>query len=191
MDARTLHIFSPFDTSRLFTPSQSCGKKQQSEIGDASHMVAYKHINDVGLAHCDPSGIVFLPRYYEMIHIVVENWFDEALDWPMGQMQGNDRAGLPFVNVETSFPSPSRLGDRLTWRLNVLDIGRSSMKLSITAQCGIDTRVRCTASVVLSDLGVLHARRWPDQIRARAEEFLGEPGMREAIAPSRACSGPR
>lgn len=135
-------------------------------------MPAYKYIHDVGLGHCEPSGIVFLPRYFEMIHSVVENWFDEALDWPLAQIQGSDRAGLPFVGIETAFPSPCRLGDRLTWRLTVTDIGRTSIALLLTAQCGGDVRVRCKATLVLSDLGALKARRWPEQVRSRAEEFL-------------------
>ncbi|MFZ5961625.1 acyl-CoA thioesterase [Thalassococcus sp. BH17M4-6] len=152
-------------------------------------MAAYKYINEVGLAHCDAAGIVFLPRYYEMIHAVIENWFEEALDWPMGQMLGSDRLAVPLVDVATSFPSASRLGDRLTWRLVVTGIGKSSMSLRITAQCDGDLRVDCTATLVLSEVGVMRTRRWPDAIRAGAEEFLSAASGHSAPEPASAAQG--
>ena len=77
-------------------------------------MSAYTYVHDVMLRDCEPSGIVFLPRYFEMVHTVIENWLDEALDWPMSQIQGSDGLSLPFVNISADFPAPSRLGDRLT-----------------------------------------------------------------------------
>ncbi|MBU9698933.1 hypothetical protein GU927_013865 [Rhodobacteraceae bacterium HSP-20] len=30
---------------------------------------------------CDPAGIVFYPRYFEMMNSVIENFFREALDY--------------------------------------------------------------------------------------------------------------
>lgn len=135
-------------------------------------MPAYEHLHDVGLHHCDPSGIVFLPRYYEMIHEVIENWFEEALDWPMGQLHGANRLSLPLVSVDTHFPAPSRLGDRLRWRLTVREVGRTSMKLRLTALCAGDERVRCSATLILSEQGAMQPRRWPDRVRALAEDYF-------------------
>ena len=33
----------------------------------------------VQFAHCDPAGIVFYARYFEIINEVVEDWFEDAL----------------------------------------------------------------------------------------------------------------
>lgn len=99
-------------------------------------MPAYHYVHDVMLRDCEPSGIVFLPRYFEMVHTVIENWLDEALDWPMSQIQGSDGLSLPFVNISAEFPSPSRLGDRLTWRLSVRELRRSSIWLELTGTTG-------------------------------------------------------
>ncbi|GGE38266.1 hotdog family protein [Actibacterium pelagium] len=32
--------------------------------------------------HCDPAGIVFYPRYFEMINDAVEAMFSNLLGWP-------------------------------------------------------------------------------------------------------------
>ena len=44
----------------------------------------------VRFEHCDPAGIVFYPRYFEMINGTVEDWFEED---------------LAKIEMETVFPS--------------------------------------------------------------------------------------
>lgn len=139
-------------------------------------MPAYKYVHDVMLQHCEPSGIVFLPRYFEMIHAVIENWLDEALDWPMSQIHGSDGLSLPFVNLSAEFPAPSRLGDRLTWRLSVREIRRSSMWLEIVGTTGAEIRVSVTGTLVLTEAMALRTRRWPSVIEERVKDFLVAPG---------------
>jgi 4-hydroxybenzoyl-CoA thioesterase len=135
-------------------------------------MPAYKFVHDVMLRHCEPSGIVFLPRYFEMVHTVIENWLDEALDWPMSQIQGSDGLSLPFVNLTAEFPAPSRLGDRLTWRLSVREIRRSSMWIEVVGTTGAETRVSVTGTLVLTEAMALRTRRWPSIIEERVKEYL-------------------
>ena len=135
-------------------------------------MPAYKYVHDVMLRDCEPSGIVFLPRYFDMVHTVIENWLDEALDWPMSQLQGSDGLSLPFVDIRAEFPAPSRLGDRLTWRLAVRDIGRSSMWLDIVGTTGAETRASITGTLVLTEALALRTRRWPDQMTERLKDYL-------------------
>ena len=36
--------------------------------------------------HCDPAGIVFYPRYVEMLNDVVEHWFQHALGCSFAQL---------------------------------------------------------------------------------------------------------
>ncbi|WP_292294426.1 hotdog domain-containing protein [Marivita sp.] len=138
-------------------------------------MSAYTYVHDVMLRDCEPSGIVFLPRYFEMVHTVIENWLDEALDWPMSQIQGSDGLSLPFVNISADFPAPSRLGDRLTWRLVVREVRRSSMWLELTGTTGAETRVTVTGTLVLSEAVALRTRRWPDAITERVRDYLVAP----------------
>jgi 4-hydroxybenzoyl-CoA thioesterase len=127
------------------------------------------------LRDCEPSGIVFLPRYFDMVHTVIENWLDEALDWPMSQVQGSDGLSLPFVNISAEFPAPSRLGDRLIWRLSVREMGRSSIWLELSATTGAERRVSITGTLVLSEAVALRTRRWPDAIAERVKDYMVAP----------------
>jgi len=127
------------------------------------------------LRDCEPSGIVFLPRYFDMVHTVIENWLDEALDWPMSQIQGSDGLSLPFVNISAEFPAPSRLGDRLIWRLSVRELGRSSIWLELSATTGAERRVSITGTLVLSEAVALRTRRWPDAIAERVKDYMIAP----------------
>ncbi|PRY75112.1 acyl-CoA thioesterase [Marivita geojedonensis] len=138
-------------------------------------MPTYTYVHDVMLRDCEPSGIVFLPRYFDMVHTVIENWLDEALDWPMSQIQGSDGLSVPFVNISADFPAPSRLGDRLTWRLAVREMRRSSMWLELTGTTGAETRVEVTGTLVLSEAVALRTRRWPDAITERVKDYLVAP----------------
>jgi len=82
--------------------------------------------------HCDPAGIVFYPRYLEMVNALVEQWFEEALGVSFAEKMAR-REGLPAAYVAVSFIAPSYLGDLLELRLSVVRVGRSSLSLRITA----------------------------------------------------------
>ena len=47
--------------------------------------------------HCDPAGIVFFPRYFEMINDCVEEFFAEMLDWPFETLLKTN--GVPTVAI--------------------------------------------------------------------------------------------
>lgn len=148
-------------------------------------MTVFQTSMDVQMKHCDAAGIVFLPRYFEMVHTVIEHWFDEALDWPMSQILGNGGLSIPLRQVQAEFPTPSRLGDVLNWRLEVTKIGATSMDLGITAATprGGDHHMRCSGQLVLVETGVMRVRNWPSAVRARAESYLVKSPAGSATAP--------
>lgn len=135
-------------------------------------MTSYKTHLQVLSQHCDATGIVHFPRYSEMAHEVIERWFDEALDWSFARMHGGEDLGTPIVRCESEFPAASRLGDHLVWRLQVSAIGRSSIDIMLAATCGGERRVDMMVTMVLSDIGVIQPRAWPDEIRARVADYL-------------------
>ncbi|SFP94241.1 acyl-CoA thioesterase [Tranquillimonas alkanivorans] len=136
-------------------------------------MAAYTHRNAVMFQHCDPAGIVFYPRYYEMINAAIEHFFDEALDWPWRIMHGQERLGVPMGRITTDFQAPSRLGDWLDWSLDIRRVGGASLDLDIraTGEDGV-LRVTAEATLVLVDLDRMKSRRWPDDKRARLQSFM-------------------
>ena len=44
--------------------------------------MAFTYPHKVLFRHCDPAGIVFYPRYFEMMNDTVEAFFGTALDAP-------------------------------------------------------------------------------------------------------------
>jgi 4-hydroxybenzoyl-CoA thioesterase len=138
-------------------------------------MSSYKTHLQVLSQHCDATGIVHFPRYSEMAHEVIERWFDEMLDWSFARMQGGEDLATPVVRSEAEFPAASRLGDHLVWRLQVASMGRSSMDLMLAATSGGERRVDMMITVVLSDIGVIRPRAWPDELRARVTDYLTQP----------------
>jgi len=55
---------------------------------------AYTYEEKVVFRHCDPAGIVFFPRYFEMINDCVESFFSEVLDWPFEVTMGEDSQSI-------------------------------------------------------------------------------------------------
>lgn len=89
----------------------------------------------VRFQHCDPAGIVFYPRYYEMFHQVIEDWFANALNKSHPELINND-IGIPLVHAKCDFLSSSHIGDIVTFNLILKEIGRSSFTLQISGKVG-------------------------------------------------------
>ena len=124
--------------------------------------------------HCDPAGIVFYPRYFEMINSVVENFFADVVGRSFAQMHfGGAQNGVPTVRIEANFASPSRLGETVEFALEVVRVGTSSLALTITASHMAKHRLRADLTVVWID----HARAapWPADMRANLLDFQEHP----------------
>ncbi|SAK93695.1 acyl-CoA thioesterase [Caballeronia ptereochthonis] len=106
----------------------------------------------VRFQHCDPAGIVFYPQYFVLFHEVLEDWFNDGLGVDYARFIGAEHLGIPTVSIHADFVAPSKHGDTLRFGLRVLDIGRSSVKLGITACVGAELRARVEQTVVLFSL---------------------------------------
>lgn len=135
-------------------------------------MKPFTVIQKIRFQHCDPAGIVFYPRYFELINATIEDWFDEQLALPFHTMHGPDAHGVPTVAIEISFSAPSRLGDRVAFALTPLRIGRSSLDLSIEARCGDELRFALKSTLVHIALASGRPEPWPPAARARIEEQM-------------------
>lgn len=118
--------------------------------------------------HCDPAGIVFFPRYFEMMNDCVEAFFAEALGAPFEKVLVTH--GLPTAGIETQFKAPSFHGNLLRLELSVLNVGKTSFKYRMTAQCGDELRFETSATLV----HVTHAGKphpWPEDLRTKLAEY--------------------
>ncbi|MEM1274136.1 MAG: thioesterase family protein [Pseudomonadota bacterium] len=113
--------------------------------------------------HCDPAGIVFFPRFFEMANDTVEAYF-AAL--------GHDFAGLhnanavPTAAISATFHAPARLGDVLTLALTLIKLGRTSLAYRIASAA-----FTVEATLVHTD-DTLRPTPWPDALRAKLSQDL-------------------
>ncbi|MFN3971613.1 MAG: acyl-CoA thioesterase [Gemmobacter sp.] len=120
--------------------------------------------------HCDPAGIVFYPRYFEMTNSLVENFCAEVLHDPFARQMAEGRA-IPTVRIEIDFRAASRLGERVAFHLDVQRIGGASVTFAIRADCGGERRLEGQLTLVRLGPGG-RPDRWPDDIRARLATHL-------------------
>lgn len=146
----------------------------RGEAGDGRAMT-FRHAIPVMFQHCDPAGIVFYPRYFEMLNAVVETFFADAIGWSFRRMHVEERLGVPMGRLATEFHAASRLGDLLDWTLAVARVGGASCDLSLAASCDGEARVTAEGTIVLVDLDRMASRRWPDERRAALERWKARP----------------
>lgn len=126
----------------------------------------------IRFTHCDPAGIVFYPRYFEMFNDLVEDWCREGLQFPFPELINHQGWGIPTVHLEVDFVAPSTFGEVLTATLTVRSIGTSSIGLEIQLLGKQDDiRVRGTVVLVLIDRKTKKAIPLPEDLRARILEF--------------------
>lgn len=119
--------------------------------------------------HCDPAGIVFFPRYFEMLNDIVEEYFDSVLNYSFNDIVPDN--GVPTAQMTATFSVPSRLGDILTITLNVTDIGRSSLKLSFETHCDDELRFSANSVIVFVDSNG-KSTPWPDSLRQALQTHI-------------------
>lgn len=119
----------------------------------------------VRFAHVDPAGIVFYPRYFEMLNAAVEDYFETAIGVSFAEMHRARRLGVPTVKLEVDFRTPSRLGERLDFALAVDQVGRSSAHLRCTVRCGEVERFVARVVLVCMDLDASASVPWPEDLR--------------------------
>jgi 4-hydroxybenzoyl-CoA thioesterase len=132
--------------------------------------IVFEREQTVRFGHCDPAGIVYYPRYFEMLNELVEDWFAHGLGLPFAQMIGERRLGMPTARLDTRFKRISRLGDGLRQRIRVERIGGSSIALAVTFD-GDDgeCRVEFDQLLVCTSLETHRSQPLPADLRAALE----------------------
>ncbi|NOR62223.1 MAG: acyl-CoA thioesterase [Rhodobacteraceae bacterium] len=126
---------------------------------------------DILFKHCDPAGIVFFPRYFEMINDCVEAFFGQELGCSFVDI--HKFGGIPTAEISAKFSAPSRHGDRLEIRLKCTKIGNASVGLVFDAICGDELRFAAKSALVfVSKEG--KPQRLPTALRAALETFRGD-----------------
>lgn len=141
--------------------------------------MAYSRDIRIEFNHCDPAGIVFYPRYFEMTNSVVENFFRDVLDYPFERISMAEGCGVPTVHIECDFRAPSELGEVVTFTLEVAKLGRASVQFRVTAHRGGEMRLTVALTLVWVNAEG-RAESWPPAIRAGLEAARGKTTLEAA-----------
>lgn len=131
--------------------------------------MAYVSRQPVRFAHVDAAGIVFYPRYLEMLNAAVEDYFAEVLRTDFRVMHVDRGIGVPTVRLDCEFARPSRLGDQLDFALTIEQVGRSSAGIAATVSCSSETRLTIRLTIVCMMLSTGRPIAWPDDLRPVVE----------------------
>jgi 4-hydroxybenzoyl-CoA thioesterase len=133
---------------------------------------AYRKKVLVRFSDCDPAGIVFYPKYFEMLNNLIEDWCRDELRFSFNEIITDRGWGLPTVHLETDFHAPSTFGEALEATLRLRNLGTTSIALEFTLR-GMDgvLRVGCKAVLVLIDRSTTRAIPFPSDVRERLASF--------------------
>ena len=127
--------------------------------------------------HVDYAGIVFYPRFLEMLNDLVEDWFKEALGRPFYEM--HDTHGIPTVDLKVQFKNPARLGQVLTKKLWVMNLGFASVLCGFefvdeTGKTTLSGAVTLVNVAFSEDRQEIKAEPFSDEIKTKITKYLAK-----------------
>ena len=137
-------------------------------------MAVFETEIQVGFEHTDIAGVVYYPRYFEMLSKVMERWFQGPLGCNYRQIHQIEKRGIPLVEVHCRFPKPSFLSDMLRFRLEVTKLGRRSVSMHVEACCGDEQRLVADMVIVHTQLHQdgMRSQDIPADLAARMQEYV-------------------
>lgn len=120
---------------------------------------------------CDISGTAYYPSYLNILNGVNEEFWT-VIGFPWHEIIWKERWGTPTVHISCDFSKPSLFGETLTFNLDVIKIGRSSLTIEHAVYCGEELRWTSRQVLAASDLDKHTSMPWPDAVRAKLESFL-------------------
>jgi 4-hydroxybenzoyl-CoA thioesterase len=113
--------------------------------------------------HIDYAGIVFYPRFLEMLNDLVEDWFEEALNRPFSKM--HETNGIPTVDLKVQFKNAARIGETLSKKLWVAELKSSSIV------CGFQFTNQDDKTVLEGEVTLVNVKIQEDRQSIKAEPF--------------------
>ena len=122
---------------------------------------------------CDPAGIIFYPRYFEIFDTSTTMLFERVLGMnKVDYLKAFDFAGHPVVEARARFRQPTRFGDDIAIETKLVEYGEAALKLEhriskagVLAVEGFETRTWITRDA--ADVWRMHRRPIPKEVIAR------------------------
>jgi 4-hydroxybenzoyl-CoA thioesterase len=119
---------------------------------------------------CDPAGIIFYPRYFEIFDAATAALFERALGMTKFEMfKTLPFAGFPLVRTRAKFLKPTRFGDDVTVDSSV-NFSRSSFEVEHRLSLNGETCAECSETrvwVVRDPEGCFKSQAVPEDVLAR------------------------
>lgn len=131
----------------------------------------YRHRRTIRFADCDPAGIVYFPRYFDMFHAAIEDWYREALEIDYWGKLRDARIGFPAVHAACDYLRPCAMGDVLELAVLIERIGTRSLSLRIDGWCAGEKRLEGRIVSVLTSLDSHASIDIPVDLRAAYQRY--------------------
>jgi 4-hydroxybenzoyl-CoA thioesterase len=119
---------------------------------------------------CDPAGIIFYPRYFEIFDACTSALFERALGLTkFEQLKTFAFAGYPLARTRAKFMKPTRFGDDVTVDTSAT-FSRSSFAVEHRLRLKGEICVECTETrvwVVRDAEGGLKSHPVPEEVREK------------------------
>jgi len=132
----------------------------------------FVHEQLIRFSHCDPAAIVYFPRFFDLAHSTMEDWFAQGVGFPLPELIIKRRIGTPTVSIQCDFVKPLRMGDMLRFELQVTKLGNASANLQYRGFKGDAEHLRITQTLVFVDLDAERAIAIPEDVRSHIERYL-------------------
>jgi 4-hydroxybenzoyl-CoA thioesterase len=159
----------PVDWKSLFEPAPA-----GTSVPGSGRPTVFSNTRKVRIewSHCDPAGIVFYPRYFEIFDNSTNALFERALGLTFFQSLKTFKfAGYPLARTRSRFIRPTRFGDDVTV-VSSITFGRASFSIEhrlihdgeICVECS-ETRVWVVDDPDIP--GRVESHPVPDAVRAK------------------------
>ncbi|WP_349367570.1 thioesterase family protein [Salinarimonas sp.] len=139
----------------------------RESLGPGVHLAPVK----IRFAHCDPAGIVYFARWFDMLNGVIEDFFGEALGLDYHVLIRDRRLGLGYGQAHADYLKPGLMGDIVDFAVLVERIGGASITLAIPGYRGHEPVIAARLVIVTTDLDAHKAIRVPDDVRAALTRY--------------------
>ena len=126
----------------------------------------------IRFSHCDPAGQVYFPRFFDLLHDAMEDWFNNGLQQRFADLLMNRKLGTPTVGTQCDFLSPARFGDTLVIELSILRLGNSSIELGFNASIDGRACLKCRHTICIFSEETSKAVPIPETLRSRMQDYV-------------------
>lgn len=124
-----------------------------------STRVVFRH------GQCDPAGIVYTPKFFDVFNQTIEKWFCESLGVDYYEVLGPRRIGLGYAAASATFFTPCKMGDEIEVFVDVDRVGTKSYTLVLHALKGDGEALRGQFVTVTTSLAAHQSIPIPEDIR--------------------------